>query len=127
MTYVILGNGKTSKSCQLFFKSYNKAFEVVSNLETHVINKEATYIASPGIPYHHTLIQSIEAQGVSLLSDIDLLLKVCNKPLVCVTGTNGKTTVVNLITSGLESYGLRVGLAGNIGEPVLALLEKSCD
>lgn len=127
MTYVILGNGKTSQSCQLFFKSHNRPFEVVSDLDSHQINKKSTYIASPGIPYHHPLIQSIEARGIPLMSDMDLLLKVCNKPLVCVTGTNGKTTVVNLITSGLESYGLQVGLAGNVGEPILGLLDKPCD
>lgn len=127
MTYVILGNGKTSQSCQSFFASHQKPFVVVDDLESHSINKKATYVVSPGIPYHHPLIQSLESQGVQMMSDVDLFLEVCKKPLICVTGTNGKTTVVNLITAGLETYGLKVGLAGNIGKPVLDMLTEKDD
>ena len=77
MTYVILGEGKTSQSCQTYFASKNIPFSIESNLNDHIIQKDVTYVASPGIPFHHPLIQSLKKQDVSLISDIDLFLHEC--------------------------------------------------
>ena len=127
MTYVILGSGKTSQACKVFLTEKNISCTIVKDLDKHIVQKDAKYIASPGIPYHHPLIKAIQEQDIPLYSDMDLFLEVCNKPLICVTGTNGKTTTVNLIASGLMACGLKVGVGGNIGIPVLSLLKHNYD
>lgn len=127
MTYVILGSGKTSQACQSFFDEKQINYSVVDDLDHHVVQKGATYIISPGIPYHHPLVQALSEKEISICSDIDLFLENCHKPLVCVTGTNGKTTTVSLIASGLAACGLKVGVGGNIGISAVSLLKHNYD
>lgn len=124
MNFIILGNGKTSQSCQRFLTSNQRNYEVASDIDNHQINEKATYIASPGIPYHHPLITSLIEKKVKLISDIDLFIEHAKKPVVCVTGTNGKTTIVNLIKSGLSALGIKAGIGGNLDVSALSLLEE---
>ena len=127
MTYVILGSGKTSQACQSYFDDKNIKYSVVSDLDNHIIQKNVTYVISPGIPFHHPLVQALSKEEIPICSDIDLFLENCHKPLVCVTGTNGKTTTVSLIASGLTACGLKVGIGGNIGISALSLLKHNYD
>lgn len=127
MTYCILGAGKTSLACQTFLTKKGLAFEVVTDIDKHKPDPNLTYIPSPGIPFHHPLISAICTENIPLLSDVDLFLKYNHKPLICVTGTNGKTTVVHLITAALEKLGLSVGMGGNLTASALDLLSLNAD
>ena len=72
-------------------------------------------IKSPGIPLTAPIIQKLMAQGTPIISEIEFAARYTNAKMICITGSNGKTTTTSLIFYILKQAGLNVGLAGNIG------------
>lgn len=72
-------------------------------------------IKSPGIPEKAPLIKKLRAQGTPIISEIEFAARYTNAKMICITGTNGKTTTTLLTYHILKNEGLNVGLAGNIG------------
>lgn len=72
-------------------------------------------VKSPGIPLNAPLIQKLQAQGTPIISEIEFAARYTNAKMICITGSNGKTTTTSLIFYILRQAGLNVGLAGNIG------------
>ena len=72
-------------------------------------------IKSPGIPLTAPLIQKLQAQGTPIISEIEFAARYTKARMICITGSNGKTTTTSLIYYILRNAGLNVGLAGNIG------------
>ena len=79
-------------------------------------------IVSPGIDRRDTLLAIAADAGVVMISDIELFAWQVTVPVVGVTGSNGKSTVVNLTTHILRENGVQAIAAGNIGTPVLDCL-----
>jgi UDP-N-acetylmuramoylalanine--D-glutamate ligase len=78
---------------------------------------EATEVVkSPGIPDTIPLIRDFLKRGVPVISEIEFAAPYTNAKLICITGSNGKTTTTLLIHHILKNAGLNVGLAGNIGD-----------
>jgi len=81
-------------------------------------------VTSPGFPPSHPLIRWAEGSGVPVWGDVELAWRLRDKvgtpaPWLAVTGTNGKTTTVQLATSMLIADGKRAIACGNVGVPVL--------
>lgn len=80
-------------------------------------------IVSPGFAPHHPLVLEMTNRGIATWTDIDLAWNVRDKvkpaPWVCITGTNGKTTVTELTTAMIQAGGFRAAACGNIGNPIL--------
>ena len=81
-------------------------------------------VVSPGFAPSHPLVAALAAQGIPLWGDVELAWRVRDKVLpaaewMLVTGTNGKTTTVQLATAMFAAAGLRVLACGNVGVPVL--------
>ena len=72
-------------------------------------------VKSPGIPLTAPLIQKLQAQGTPIISEIEFASRYTHAKMICITGSNGKTTTTSLIYYILRQAGLNVGLAGNIG------------
>lgn len=72
-------------------------------------------IKSPGIPENAPLIKKLRAQNTPVISEIEFAARYTNAKMICITGTNGKTTTTLLTYHILKNAGLNVGLAGNIG------------
>ena len=72
-------------------------------------------VKSPGIPLTAPLIQKLQAQGTPIISEIEFASRYTKAKMICITGSNGKTTTTSLIYYILRQAGLNVGLAGNIG------------
>ena len=72
-------------------------------------------VKSPGIPLTAPIIQKLMAQGTPIISEIEFAARYTNAKMICITGSNGKTTTTSLIFYILKQAGLNVGLAGNIG------------
>jgi UDP-N-acetylmuramoylalanine--D-glutamate ligase len=89
-------------------------------------------VLSPGIPWRHPrphrVVQGARRAGVAITGDIELLVEnQPGRPIVGITGTNGKSTTTALVAELLRAGGLGVQLGGNIGLPVLDLLPKPVD
>jgi UDP-N-acetylmuramoylalanine--D-glutamate ligase len=72
-------------------------------------------IKSPGIPSDVPIVQKLMAQGTPVISEIEFAGRYTNAKMICVTGSNGKTTTTSLIYHIFKMAGMNVGLAGNIG------------
>lgn len=73
-------------------------------------------IKSPGIPNNAPIIQKLKAQGTPIISEIEFAGRYTDAKMICITGSNGKTTTTSLIYHIFKKAGLNVGLAGNIGQ-----------
>lgn len=84
-------------------------------------------VKNPGIPYDNPLIKAAIARKIPIITEPELAYEVCLAPMVCVTGTNGKTTTTTLIQLILDqnrSAG-HAYKAGNIGIPVSQVVQKA--
>lgn len=79
-------------------------------------------VASPGVPSDLPGIVAAKGRGVPVVGELELAVGAIDRPVVAVTGTNGKTTTTTLIGHLLRGAGLRPCVAGNIGTPLLDVL-----
>jgi UDP-N-acetylmuramoylalanine--D-glutamate ligase len=82
----------------------------------------ARLVPSPGLPDHHRAMQTAIAAGVPVESEFDLAAARDSRPLVAVTGTDGKTTVTTMVAAMLEQSGIATALAGNNDLPLVAAI-----
>lgn len=87
----------------------------IFGLATHII-------VSPGVSMDEPLIKQALASGVRSLSDIDLFACSVGKPVVAITGSNGKSTVTTMLGAMAKAAGKRTAVGGNLGTPALDLL-----
>jgi UDP-N-acetylmuramoylalanine--D-glutamate ligase len=76
-------------------------------------------VVAPGLRERHPLIQAATGAGVPVWSDVELGARLARAPLVGVTGTNGKSTTVELAAAMLSASGRRAVAAGNLGVPLI--------
>lgn len=72
-------------------------------------------IKSPGIPNEAPMIKKIIAKGIHIISEIEFAGRYTDSKMICITGSNGKTTTTSLIYHIFKEAGYDAGLAGNIG------------
>lgn len=85
-------------------------------------------VASPGVWKDAQPLEWARAAGIPVMGEIEFAWRFCTKPVVAVTGSNGKTTTVTLITKVLEASGKRPCLCGNVGMPFSAhVLDEGVD
>ena len=74
-------------------------------------------VLSPGVRLDSEPVQWARAKKIPVLGEVEFAWRFCSKPVIAVTGSNGKTTVSTLIAKVLEKSGQRVALCGNVGIP----------
>lgn len=89
-------------------------FEEGGHTEALVLNADEV-VKSPGIPPTAPLVEKLTAQGTPIISEIELAGRYTRSKMVCITGSNGKTTTTTLITHILTSGGVDASPAGNVG------------
>ena len=95
--------------------SHHIAWEEGHHTEELILNADEV-IKSPGIPNDAPLILKLKAQGTPVISEIEFAGRYTDAKMICITGSNGKTTTTSLIYHIFKSADLNVGLAGNIGK-----------
>jgi UDP-N-acetylmuramoylalanine--D-glutamate ligase len=80
-------------------------------------------VPTPGLPERHPVFAAARAGGIPLLSEFDLADAWDDRPVLAVTGTNGKTTVTTLVDAMLEASGVRSAAVGNTEVPLVAAIE----
>jgi UDP-N-acetylmuramoylalanine--D-glutamate ligase len=146
----ILGLGVSGLSCVSFLMKYRiKPFVMDSNLDSNGVKKlksgwpqidvfssetdqaqmlEADLlIVSPGIALSSPALVAAKDHGVEIIGDVELFARINTRPVIAITGSNGKTTVTHLVTDLLKNAGYHATYGGNIGVPVLSLLAEPLD
>lgn len=90
-------------------------WEEGKHTEELILNADEV-IKSPGIPNDAPIILKFKNQGTPIISEIEFAGRYTNAKMICITGSNGKTTTTSLIYHIFKKAGLNVGLAGNIGQ-----------
>jgi UDP-N-acetylmuramoylalanine--D-glutamate ligase len=148
---VIVGLGDTGLSCVKYFSSMGERIKVVDsrdeppglaalieaypdveyelgdfNVETFVTAKQL--VVSPGLSIRSVEIEAAKEAGVVITGDIDIFSKQVTAPIIAVTGSNGKSTVVAILAEILRKAGKNFGLGGNLDgdnfKPALDLIAE---
>jgi len=93
---------------------YGIEWEEKQHTEEKILNANEI-IKSPGIPDKAPLIKKLQAQGTPVISEIEFAGRYTDAKMICITGSNGKTTTTMLTYHILKNAGFNVGLAGNVG------------
>ena len=107
-------------SVSVDFKQWAAKHNVPLELGGHTqefITRSDMIVLSPGVPLTSDAVQWATANSIPVLGEIEFAWQLCSKPVIAVTGSNGKTTVVTLIHKMLEASGRRSCLCGNVGMP----------
>ena len=142
---VIVGLGATGLSCARYLSRIGLPFAVVDSRATppglgelkaempevqfyggifplEVMTGAAELVVSPGVRLDDPGLLEVSHRGVSLVGDIDLFMREAQAPVIGITGSNGKSTVTELVGQMAIDAGLDAGVGGNLGTPALDLL-----
>ncbi len=90
-------------------------WEEGGHTESLILNADEV-IKSPGISHNVPIILKLKGKGTPIISEIEFAGRYTDAKMICITGSNGKTTTTSLIYHIFKQAGLNVGLAGNIGK-----------
>jgi len=144
---VILGIGITGLSCARFLHHHELAFAVndsrdmpispgdfkhqfaentlvLGRWDQALIAQAEVLIVSPGIDINEPSINKAIDKNCDVIGDIELFCRLSDTPIIAVTGSNGKSTVVSMLNYVGNALGYCVQLGGNIGLPVLDQIEQ---
>lgn len=100
---------------RLLLDEYNIEWESGEHTLDKILNADEV-IKSPGIPDTVPVMKAVIEKGINVVSEIEFAGRYTNAKMICITGSNGKTTTTLLTYHILKSAGLNVGLAGNVGK-----------
>ncbi|MDR2213015.1 MAG: UDP-N-acetylmuramoyl-L-alanine--D-glutamate ligase, partial [Pseudomonadales bacterium] len=146
--YAVVGLGKTGLSAARYLRRRHLPFVAVDTraappgalafaaefpevatqfgpLDAAALSAAAALVMSPGVALAEPAVQAAIAQGVRITGDVDLFAKAVKAPLIAITGANAKSTVTTLVGEMARAAGKTVEVAGNIGRPVLDLLQPN--
>ncbi|MCH9769355.1 MAG: UDP-N-acetylmuramoyl-L-alanine--D-glutamate ligase, partial [Gammaproteobacteria bacterium] len=146
--HVVIGLGKTGLSILRFLAAKNIPATIIDNrLEPPALKqcqqdfpkvkiicgaypeelllKATAIILSPGVDPRESSIMKARNNNVPILGDVELFARELTAPVIAITGSNGKTTLTTLMGEVLTQAGFKVCVCGNIGTPVLDVLQQS--
>jgi len=138
-TIAVIGMGQTGESVVRFLQSAQIPCEAydekpcelppdlnaplhIGSLDGKKISQYKQAVVSPGVPWAHPALRVARQNGLEMTGDLALFVDHYQGDLLAITGTNGKTTTVSLITPLLETLPGGIECGGNIGTPMLNLL-----
>ena len=95
-------------------ESHNIEWEERQHTEAKILNADEI-IKSPGIPNDAPMVKKAMEKGIGIISEIEFAGRYTDSKMICITGSNGKTTTTSLIYHTFKQAGYDAGLAGNIG------------
>lgn len=147
---VVVGLGITGLSVMRWLKSKNLDFAAYDTRDksvlTDAVNREFSQVAfyfgeeqgnlleqaeeiylSPGIALNDPILKGVDTQQTAISGDLDIFMQHAKAPVVAITGSNAKSTVTTLVALMAEAAGLNVAVGGNLGTPMLELLNSEVD
>ena len=150
VNYLVVGLGLSGYSSAAFLLRHGYRCRVVDTrdlppylarlreefeaLEFHVGTVDAeqaswadVLVVSPGISIRRDDLSAAADAGKTVLGDVELFAQLVDKPVVAITGSNGKSTVTTLVGEMIRADQCPVAVGGNLGTPTLDLLEEEAD
>ena len=126
---VIIGGGVSGIAAEKLLQKNGWSTHIVNDNDCETLPEADLIIASPGVPpLSSKLYQQAAASGIEFIGELELGYRFWKRPILAVTGTNGKTTTTALVTHLLQKCGINAESAGNIGLPLSEVaLNKSID
>ncbi len=106
--------GQIKENYKQVLRQYNVPFEEGKHTEELILSASEV-VKSPGIPEDAPMVQKVRNAGIPIISEIEFAGRYTDAKMICITGSNGKTTTTSLIYHIFLAAGYNVGLAGNIG------------
>jgi len=145
---LIIGLGKTGLSCARYLQEQGIAFDFADTCEQPALLASAKQqfpnadmllgefsedlldgvqmlVLSPGVDPRQAMVRSAYARGLDVVGDVELFAREVRQPVVAITGSNGKSTVTELLGEMAKAAGINVAIGGNLGTPALDLLKSS--
>ena len=107
--------GAIKDNYKALLDNYGIEWEEKQHTEEKILSADEV-IKSPGIPDKAPIMQKIHSKNIPVISEIEFAGRYTDAKMVCITGSNGKTTTTLLTYHILQSAGLNVGVAGNVGK-----------
>jgi len=107
-------------------KNLGVKLELGGHTNDSVLNTELI-IMSPGVHLDLPVLTEARKKGIPIISEIEAAFRFLVKPIIAITGTNGKTTTATLVYEFLKAGGKKVALAGNIGNPLITVNDEDLD
>jgi UDP-N-acetylmuramoylalanine--D-glutamate ligase len=104
--------------------SHGIEWEEGKHTEERILDADEV-IKSPGIPDSAPMVQKLIAKGTHIISEIEFAGRYTDAKMICITGSNGKTTTTSLIYHIFKEAGYDAGLAGNIGNSLALQVAES--
>jgi UDP-N-acetylmuramoylalanine--D-glutamate ligase len=147
---LIVGLGSTGLSCARYYQRKGVPFAVIDSrdqppglaalqaecplaqvvlgeLDQQSLLQADCLIVSPGVALSQPSVAAAIEQGVPVYGDIDLFVQEAKAPVIGITGSNGKSTVTELLGRMAKRAGMKVAVGGNLGPPALDLLDDSVE
>ncbi|MCH5235501.1 MAG: UDP-N-acetylmuramoyl-L-alanine--D-glutamate ligase [Muribaculaceae bacterium] len=107
--------GNLASSYRKVLEDENIDFEERKHTEEKILSADIV-VKSPGIPPTAPIVKKLMEKGIPVVSEIEFAAGYTNSKMVCITGSNGKTTTTLLTYHILKKAGIDVGVAGNVGK-----------
>ncbi|OGC08889.1 UDP-N-acetylmuramoylalanine--D-glutamate ligase, partial [candidate division WOR-1 bacterium RIFOXYA2_FULL_37_7] len=91
------------------------------------INGADLIVLSPGVKTDLPILKEAKLKNIPVIGEVELAYRFLSKPIIAVTGTNGKTTTTTLIGEFLKAGGKKIAVAGNIGIPLISVNDSDLD
>lgn len=114
MDVFLSDSGKIAPRYLEALERYKIPYEQGQHTAELILNADEV-VKSPGVPPTAPMVQEIVKRGIPVISEIEFAGRYSDAKMVCITGSNGKTTTTMLIYHILREAGINVGLAGNVG------------
>jgi len=124
--FSVVDSRKTPPNADDLKRDYKDVPYHFGDFDTELLSTAKQLIVNPGIAVATPEIQQAELNGAAVLGDVELFAREIgqSKPIIAITGSNGKTTVTTLLDLMAKASDVNVATGGNIGTPALDLLTE---
>ena len=134
--YLVVGLARSGSAAALMLRDHGEVIgvdsgrpEALPDVETHLetggvdlLERVRTVVKSPGVPNDAPAILTARERRIPVVGELELAWRLMSNEFIAVTGTNGKTTTVELLGAMHRAAGVPVAVAGNVGTPLASLV-----
>ncbi|HXI13190.1 MAG TPA: UDP-N-acetylmuramoyl-L-alanine--D-glutamate ligase [Thermoanaerobaculia bacterium] len=121
---VVISDSKPESELELSDQLDSKVRKALGTHSTNLLDGVDTVVLSPGVPASIDLVREAASRSIPVISEVELAFRNLSGKVIAITGTNGKSTTTALIGEILRAAGRDPIVAGNIGDPLISVLDS---